>query len=161
MVQAQVWANHARSVGGIGPDYGAAYKANAAGERYMTGYFSDSVTISGRVLTSLGDADIFLAKEGTWVVQVGGTGVDEGTDIAFDAAGNIYLSGWFTDSARFSSTDRHGITVKGLSETIFLAKYSKSGVLQWVQTGIDDLGGISRGHGVAVDPVTGAVFLMG
>jgi hypothetical protein len=161
MVQAQVWANHARSVGGIGPDYGAAYKANAAGERYMTGYFSDSVTISGRVLTSLGDADIFLAKEGTWVVQVGGTGVDEGADIAFDAAGNIYLTGWFTDSARFSSTDRHGITVKGLSETIFLAKYSKSGVLQWVQTGIDDLGGISRGHGVTVDPVTGAVFLIG
>src|SRR5438270_3419341 len=99
MAQAQVWLNPARSVGGTGSDYGAAYKANAAGERFMTGYFSNSVTIGGKVLTSLGDGDIFLAKEGTWVVQIGGTGLDEGTDIAFDAAGNIYLTGWFTESA--------------------------------------------------------------
>ena len=86
MAQAQVWLNPARSVGGTGSDYGAAYEANAAGERFMTGYFSDSVTIGGKVLTSLGDGDIFLAKEATWVVQIGGTGLDEGTDIAFDAA---------------------------------------------------------------------------
>ncbi len=161
MAQAQVWLNPARSVGGTGSDYGAAYKANAAGERFMTGYFSDSVTIGGKVLTSLGDGDIFLAKEGTWVVQIGGTGLDEGADIAFDAAGNIYLTGWFTDSAKFSSTSGRGLTVTGLSETAFLAKYNASGVLQWVQTGVDSFVAIDRGHGVAVDPVTGAVFLMG
>lgn len=161
MAQAQGWANPARSVGGIGSDYGAAYKANAAGERFMTGFFSDTVTIGAKVLTSLGDGDIFLAKEGTWVVQIGGSGLDEGTDIAFDAAGNIYLTGWFTDNAKFSSTSGRGVTVSGLSETPFLAKYDPSGVLQWVQTGLDTFTAINRGHGVAVDPATGAVFLMG
>jgi hypothetical protein len=161
MAQAQVWVKPARSVGGVGSDYGAAYKANAAGERFMTGYFSDTVTIGAKVLTSLGDGDIFLAKEGTWVVQIGGTGLDEGMDIAFDAAGNIYLTGWFTDSAKFFSTNGHSVTVSGLSETIFLAKYDPSGVLQWVQTGVDSFVAINRGHGVAVDPATGAVFLMG
>jgi len=161
MAHAQVWANPARSVGGTASDYGAAYKANAAGERFMTGYFSDTVTIGAKVLTSLGDGDIFLAKEGVWVVQIGGTGLDEGTDIAFDAAGNIYLTGWFTDSAKFSSTSGPGITVNGLSETTFLAKYNPSGVVQWVQTGLDSFTAINRCHGVAVDPATGAVFLMG
>jgi len=161
MAQAQGWVNPARSVGGIGSDYGAAYKANAAGERCMTGYFSNTVTIGGKVLTSLGDGDIFLAKEGIWVVQIGGAGLDEGTDVAFDTAGNIYLTGWFTDSAKFSSTNGHGITVSGLSETAFLAKYDASGVVKWVQTGVDTFVSIDRGHGVAVDSVTGAVFLMG
>jgi hypothetical protein len=159
--QAQNWVNPAHSVGGIGSDYGAAYKANASGERFVTGYFSDSVNIGGRVLSSLGDTDIFLAKEGAWVVQIGGTGVDEGTSLAFDTAGNVYLTGWFTDSASFSSTNGQTITVTGASETIFLAKYDVNGVLQWVQTGIDDLGGINRGHAVSVDPVMGAVFLTG
>src|SRR5258708_8403620 len=98
---AQVWVNPARSVGGVGTDYGAAYKANAAGERFMTGSFSDTVTIGAKVLTSLGDGDIFLAKEGTWVVQIGGTGLGEGTDIAFDAPGNIYVTPWFSPNPKF------------------------------------------------------------
>src|SRR5258706_15151390 len=100
----------------------------------MTGYFSGTVTIGAKVLTSLGDGDIFLAKDGVWVVQIGGTGLDEGTDIVFDAAGNIYLTGWFKDSAKFSSTSGPGITVSGLLETTFLAKNNPSGLVQWGQT---------------------------
>jgi hypothetical protein len=161
MAQAQLWAKHAHSYGGAGTDYGAAYKANTSGERFMTGYFSDSMIVGSKVLTSRGDTDIVLAKEGGWFVQIGGTGADQATDLAFDSAGNIYATGWFTGSAKFSSTDGHGLTMQGSSETIFLAKYSATGIVQWVQTGIDDLGGINRGHGLAVDQVTGAVFLMG
>src|SRR5229473_1186910 len=118
---AQVWTR-AASFGGVGSDAGVAVKVSPNGDRYLTGYFSDT--------------DIFLAKFGRWVIQVGGASHEEPTDIALDDAGNVYLTGWFTDSATFHSTNGSVVTASGNSETIFLAKYSSSGVLAWVETGV-------------------------
>jgi hypothetical protein len=78
-----------------------------------------------------------------------------------DDAGNLYLTGWFTDSATFHSTNGSVVTVGGNSETVFFAKYSPSGVLAWVQTGVVTFFAINRGHGVAADSARRAVYLTG
>jgi hypothetical protein len=159
-LHAQVW-KHAVSFGGTGSDVGVTVKIDQNGNRYLTGYFSGRVNPGINTLLSAGDTDIFLGKYGQWILQIGGVNHDEGSDIAFDGSGNVYLTGWFTDSAAFHSTDGSVVNVNGSSETIFLAKYSPAGVLVWVQTGTDTLAGINRGHGVAVDAASGAVYLTG
>ncbi len=157
---AQVWTR-AASFGGVGSDAGVAVKVSPNGDRYLTGYFSDSVSFGAKTLVSVGDTDIFLAKFGRWVIQVGGASHEEPTDIALDDAGNVYLTGWFTDSATFHSTNGSVVTASGNSETIFLAKYSSSGVLAWVETGVVSFFSINRGHGVAADSSGGAIYLTG
>lgn len=157
-MHAQVWTR-AQGFGGPGADAGASIKVSSNGTQYVTGYFSDSMTIDGKTLVSAGDTDIFLAKGVDWAVQIGGAAHDEGTDVAVDSVGNIYLTGWFTDSATFYSTSGNPTTVSGSGSTIFLAKYNSAGVLAWVQTGIDSFGGINRGHGLAVSE--SSVYLTG
>ncbi len=158
---AQSWSR-AVSFGGTGMDVGVDVKIDAAGNRYLTGYFSNSVTFGVRTLTSRGSTDIFLAKYGFWVVQIGGTGADQSTDIALDSESNIYLTGWFTDSATFGTTSGSPVTVSGASGyVIFLAKYNSSGVLQWVQTGATSSYTLNQGIGVAVDTTSGAVYVTG
>ncbi len=161
-LDAQSWSRAAR-FGGDGSELGAAVKISPAGDRYFTGYFSDAVKFGKKTLASAGDTDIFLAKFNQWAVPIGGTGHDEGTDLALDTAGNVFLTGWFTNSATFHSTDGSSVIVtgNGNGETIFLAKYSPAGVLAWVQSGTDSFFSINRGHGVAVDAASGAAYLTG
>jgi hypothetical protein len=155
------------SFGGTGSDSGTAVKVDAYGNRYVTGGFSSSATFGNRVLNSAGGSDIFLAKfersgELRWLLQAGGPGDDIGNDIALDLAGNIYVTGSFTDSATFPSVHGPAKTVTGVGQTIFLAKYQPSGTLVWVQTGTtQEIGEPNEGYGVAVEPVTGTVFVTG
>jgi len=159
MVHAQRWSG-ADSFDGVGSDFGIDIKINQAGE-YLTGYFSGSVTFGNTTLVSAGGSDIFLAKFGSWAVQIGGASTDEPTNLALDGAGNIYLTGWFTTSAAFHSTNGSSVTATGNGETSFLAKYTPSGVLAWVQTGVGSEGLNDRGMGLAVDTATGAVYWTG
>ena len=48
-----------------------------------------------------------------WLVDAGGTGDDEGFDIAFDSAENAYVVGVFTDTATFHGATGPAITVSG------------------------------------------------
>ena len=155
------------SFGGSGSDSGTGVKVDAHGNRYVTGGFSSSVKFGDRVLNSAGGSDIFLAKfdragELRWLLQAGGTGDDVGNDIALDLAGNIYVTGSFTDSAIFPSIHGPSKTVTGVGQDIFLAKYTPSGTLVWLQTGTASATDVNNeGFGVAVEPVTGTVFVTG
>ena len=163
--QAPPWVR-AGSFGGPGSDFRPGVKVTETGEGLVTGSFSSTAQFGKKVLVSAGDSDIFLDKHGRfgtrrWIVQAGGSGHDEGTDIALDGAGNAYVTGWFTDSATFASTDGSSKTVTGFSETVFLAKYSSSGVLAWVQTGTVGSFSVNRGHGVAIEPTSGSLYITG
>jgi hypothetical protein len=119
-----------------------------------------------KAVTSGGGTDVFLAKYDRsgkliWLTQAGGPGDDNGFDLGFDAAGNIYVAGAFTDSATFRGTNDADTTVSGLGETIFLAKYTPSGVLAWVQTGTAAFNSLNEGFGVAVEPDTGSIYVTG
>ncbi|MBL7038960.1 MAG: SBBP repeat-containing protein [Pirellulaceae bacterium] len=82
-----------------------------------------------------------------WVKQEGGSKHDKIRGITVDAVGNCYVTGEFTDEARFG--DR-AVTSRGSMDFV-LAKYSPDGELMWLQTA----GGseIDRGYSVAVDAV--------
>ena len=151
---------------GSGDDSGNAVKIDKFGNRYVTGFFSTTASFSGTALTSHGDTDVFLAKfaqDGSllWLVQVGGAGHDESSDLAFDFQGNVYLTGWFTNSATFGSVNGAANTRTGTGETIFLAKYSSAGNLVWVRKGVTPNVHVNRGYSLAINPNTGSLFLTG
>jgi len=169
------WTVAFRFGGGSGTNIGQAVKVDREGNSYATGAFSATAHFqvqptpsgsgTGRSLTSQGGTDSFLAKYGPsgtlqWLIQMGGPGDDEGFDIGFDAYRNVYVTGVFTDRATFQGLNGSGKTVTGTGQTIFLAKYTPSGMLAWVQTGTADEAS-NNGYGVAVEPATGSVYLTG
>ena len=142
-------------------------KVGPDNHQYVTGSFSSTAKFAHTALGSVGGTDIFLAKyrrsgELVWVVQAGGPDDDSGQALDFDRAGNVYLTGWFTNSATFGSTSGASKTVTGMGlATIFLAKYRPSGTLVWVQTGDAPFDALNNGYGVAVDAVAGTVYMSG
>ncbi len=158
------WVRAIRA-GGSGSDAGNAVKTDQAGNQYIAGSFSSNAHFGSQTLSSQGRTDIFLAKYGSggnllWVVQAGGVSDDTAYDVAIGGAGNIYVAGRLTDTATFQSLNGPSKTVVGMGETIFLAKYSPIGTLLWVQSGISGVG-TNDGIGLAVQPVTGTVFVTG
>jgi len=157
----------ALSFGGSGNDVGRAVKVGCDGSQYFAGYFSSTVQFGNTQLVSFGGADAFLAKRDStgkvvWAIQAGGSSDDFAYDLALDKTDNIYLTGEFYDSATFGSTNGKDRSVTGNGYTIFLARYSSSGVLAWVQTGVIAYGGdYNWGNGVAVEPTTGTVYVAG
>jgi hypothetical protein len=158
----------ATSAGGTGNDFSYAVKVGPDNRQYVTGNFSGTATFGSTTLTSAGGQDIFLAKYAgpgdlLWIVQSGGASDDRGQALAFDGAGNVYLTGMFTNSATFGSTAGSTITVTGNGITLYLAKYSCSGVLKWVQTGVAQYAAQNNpvGSGVAVNATAGTVYITG
>jgi hypothetical protein len=92
-------------------------------------------------VAKLGPSGAFL-----WVVQAGGTSDDGGGGgVAVDGVGNSYVTGRFSDTAAFGSTE---LTSAGESD-VFVAKLDSSGEFLWAVRA----GGTSGegGAGVAVD----------
>ncbi|WP_428662009.1 SBBP repeat-containing protein [Runella sp.] len=88
------------------------------------------------------------------ISSAGGTGVDEARSIAVDGNGNVYVTGYFEGTATFGTVTK---TSAGYRD-IFVAKYDKSGSVQWVQSA----GGTGNdfGYGIAVDG-NGNVYVTG
>lgn len=90
-----------------------------------------------------------------FMVQGGGLNQDEALDIASDAAGNVYVTGYFGSTLSFAG----GISIgsSGLSD-IFLLKANSSGQVQWaVKAGS---AGDERATAVCVDNA-GNVYITG
>ncbi|GAB3171696.1 hypothetical protein GCM10027291_25280 [Telluribacter humicola] len=113
-----------------------------------------------------GEGAVYLAsytKDGTfrWILSKTGSGSLLPVNIVTDEAGNTYMTGWFSGTVNFGSTE---LTSKspdvklGGREDIFLLKVTKEGTLQWVK----QLGGNSAdfGFGLALDQA-GNVFMSG
>lgn len=132
---ALIWV---RTAGGVDGDYAHALACDGsyvyvAGE--IEGYGTTINFIgSGITLTSKGINDIFLAKYDLngnllWAKQAGGFKNDEALGITYDNAGNVYVCGFFNKNATFETT-----TINGYGgNDIFVAKYDKNGVFQWVR----------------------------
>lgn len=154
LVPAQVpewlWVNGA---GSSYSDYGYDVATDSYGNSYITGSFCGTATFGSVTLTVTGSilyTDIFLAKADSsgnwlWAISAGGTGHDNGYDIAIDAAGNCYVTGTFRETAAFGITN---ISSAGYAD-IFIAKADANGIWLWAKRG----GGtdIDWGNGVAAD----------
>ncbi len=148
-----------KKAGGAGNDYAYSLSIDASGNIYVTGDFSDTAYFDNHALSSNGSKDVFLVKYDSagvvqWARKAGGAKADAGNNVYADNAGNIYLTGDFSDSASFESAK---LMSYGESD-IFLAKYSASGNLIWVKKA----GGKNNdsGNGIRMDAL-GSVYVTG
>ncbi len=93
----------------------------------------------------------------TWYKGYGNSNYNAGLDVATDAGGNIYSTGYYQGTINFSTTTLAG---KG-NEDVFLAKWDNNGNLQWAK----GFGSVNQdeGLGIYTDPagnsyITGFFF---
>jgi Domain of unknown function DUF11 len=157
---------------GNGANIANAIKAAPDHNLYVAGQFSGTATFGGTTITATGPFDIFLAKYTStgsllWIAQTSKTDTNynparNGVDL--DANGNVYVTGSFAGNATFYSAnpaDKKITLISGSGEAIFLAKYTPSGALLWVQTGISNCfpDTACTSYGVAVNPAAGTVYI--
>ncbi|MCB9307928.1 MAG: SBBP repeat-containing protein, partial [Lewinellaceae bacterium] len=121
------------SGGGSSQDYGNSLVADASGNVYVTGWFTNAATFGSQTLTSAGSRDVFVVKYDPagnvlWAADGGGTSNDLGQGITADAAGNVYVTGSFQGTATFGSQTATSTGV----EDVFIAKYDAAGNVVWV-----------------------------
>jgi hypothetical protein len=109
---------------------------------YITGKYSSTVDFDPGAGTSnqtaTGLSDFFIMKTNTsgdllWVKTIGGTNNDAGTDLAIDASGNVYVSGFFEGSADFDPTAGTNTLVSNGWGDAFILKLNDFGDVIWVE----------------------------
>ncbi len=149
-------------LGGASADEGKGIAVDAAGNAYLTGYTGSTqssfpVSVGPDLTHNLGYTDAFVAKlnsTGTaysYCGYIGGTGMDEGLDIAVDGSGSAYVTGvaW-QNSGSFPVREGPDSTYNGSTRDAFVAKVSPGGsYLPYCGY----IGGIydDWGNGIAVD----------
>ena len=130
----------AKLMGGDGSHtYATKVALDGAGNIYVRGSFTHTITIENTQLVSSGptddDEDMFIAKftnagDLLWVRRSTGANIDEG-GVAVSPSGDIYVTGWFQEE---STVNFDGITLTntGNGDT-FLAKYNSLGQVQWAR----------------------------
>jgi hypothetical protein len=153
-----------------GDAYDTAYgvAVDAEDNIFVTGYFSDANGgttfydangMSTATVFSSGAHDGYVVAYDVdglylWSQVFGGTGFDDGIDVATDAAGDVYVTGSFSDTATIASV---ALTVVG-DHDVFVAKYDNSGLSQWAVAG----GGTARDEGRGITTtVNGDVVVTG
>lgn len=129
-----------------------AMTADNASNIFIAGYFSETIEVAGTSITSVGDRDAFLAKFNTsgtlqWIKTGGGTYDEAINDLVCDDAGNIYATGFFTESATFGGQQLTSQSVNMSSDGMLLC-YSSDGNISYAKS----FGGLSSeaGHGIAI-----------
>lgn len=107
------------------------FKFDASGDLYVTGHFSNRMSLGGGTFSNEGSATTFVAKVNSsgnaiWVNRLGGTGA---ASLALDASGNVYLTGSFQGTSWFGSTN---LTSAGGND-VFVAKLDGLGNVTWAK----------------------------
>lgn len=152
---ALLWVN---TFGGLDLDFGNSITVHDDAV-YVTGEFTDSITVDGNTIVGAGGADVFVVCYDTtgaftWAVSAGASTNDQGHGIATDASGNVYVAGAYSSTASFG-----GMMTSSLgSFDAFIAKYDNTGAIQWVRSA----GGseLDRAYDVAVS-ASGIVYATG
>ncbi len=147
----------AKRSGGLNTDFGFGIATLSDDSTVVTGLFEGSATfgpdeINQTVLTSSGDADIFIARynpDGTlaWVKRAGGVELDRGNAITTLSDNSIVVTGWFEGTATFGQGEINQTVLTSEGDMdIFIARYNPDGTLAWV----NHAGGpnLDRGDGI-------------
>jgi hypothetical protein len=164
---ALIWAK--RIGGATGNDVAWGLALDASNNVHVTGYFNGAVDFdpgAGTSNMSSAGLDIFVLKldengNFIWSRKMGGGDLDQAYDIAVDGSGNVYTTGYFTNSADFDPGAGSTIlTVGSLSvEAAFISVLNSSGnfVAAKQITGTDAL---TRGLRIRLD-ASNNVYLCG
>lgn len=158
-----------KTVGSIGTDQDVSVALGPNNEAYATGSFKFPIDMDpGPVVhqfTPFGLDDIFvlkLAANGTfqWAKQLGGPSPEAPRAITTDAAGNVYTTGLFQDTADFDPGPGVYNLVTYVGNNTFISKLNSDGSFGWAAGFGTDQTSADRGEGVMVD-ATGNVYLAG
>ena len=125
----------ARSCGGVNADTARGIALDSAGNCCVAGWFQGTAVFGTTEITSLGEADIFLAKLDTngnwlWARRAGGAGEDNGWDVSIDGAGNACLTGFFIGNADFGPFQRNSV---GMAD-VFVCRLDANGNWLWANS---------------------------
>lgn len=124
-------------------DYGIDIAVDSSGEIYLTGYFSDMIDfdpgLGNDYHVSNGNYDVFIEKLDVngnylWAKTFGGVDNDYGNSVYFDEAGDVYLTGTFSNSVDFDPDMGVETHVSNGSSDIYLQKLDANGNFIWVKT---------------------------
>ena len=150
-----------RPLGGVTEDRANGVAVDSAGNAYVVGEFTGTLQLPGtNLITGPIDQNAFIARfspAGTvdWARQAGGPLPDAARAVTVDAAGRVFVAGYFSGAASFG-----GESLASVDNTYdaFLARFGTNGVIAFVQqAGGSDLGG-DIALGVAADPAGNAVI---
>ncbi|WKZ38736.1 MAG: S-layer homology domain-containing protein [Anaerolineales bacterium] len=135
-----IWA---KGFGGTGEEYAMKLAIDQTGNIFIIGSFENTVDFDPDTgisnLTSNGLSDIFLSvldSDGqfTWSIGIGGSGVDEAWDMSLNAAGNIYLTGNFSNTVDFDpGAGEHELVSEG-DWDIFILNLTSGGGFNWAKS---------------------------
>ena len=168
-------------MGSTSDDYGTGIAVDGSGNVVLTGYFGSSTNNfnpgSGKAVTlpfhgtsnQFGSDDIFIVKlaQGTagslvlsWARDIGGSGYDAGTGVAFDGSGNVYSTGRFMGTVNFNPNNGKAQSLSGGG--IFVSKLDPNGnyLAAASMAGTADGNGTGSGNAMALDG-TGNVYTTG
>ncbi|MEZ4937279.1 MAG: SBBP repeat-containing protein [Crocinitomicaceae bacterium] len=137
----------AKRISGTGVNYGNVIKTDASGNVYVGGSFNGTAEFnnggSSYELTSTGSGDLFIAKydaSGNFIwAQRGGMIYDDRIqDLAVDAVGNVYFTGY------------GGINSTGTERAMIVGSLNSSGVELWSHT-FTSTQGNTGGYAIDVD----------
>jgi len=149
--QSCAWAKKA---GGSFEDAGTGVATDANGNVYAIGYYySSTITFSTTTLHNVYGAGpyMYLTKYDScgnfqWAKQAGGNGGTNPMGVATDAAGNVYVTGYFTaDTLNFGAIKM----VNGSFHNAFLVQYNSAGVVQWAKQGTGNE--VNEANAISVD----------
>lgn len=137
--------------GGPGDDVARGIATDAQGNTFITGSYSTLAQFGTVTLGAQGDADVFVAKYGPdgdflWVAHGGGPFDEQGTAVATDAEGNVFVCGRYRSTCTFGA-----FTIGTVNSNFdaFLAKLDADGNWLWIRRA-GDIGG-EEANAVAVD----------
>lgn len=128
---------------------------DAAGNEYVTGYFTGNLVLGSIGLNAVNGADLFVAKHNVatdtwlWGRSAGGTGADKGAGIAVDASGNVIITGTYAHTITLQPSPT--LQTLGGPDT-YVAKFDgATGMGQWAVSAGRSTLDETTSTGVAVD----------
>ncbi len=157
----------AKSMGSTGTEYGNSLALDASGNIYTAGFFDGTVDFDPGPgtcsLISEGGYDIYISKlddagNFVWAKSMGGPNTDYCNNIALDAVGNVYTTGYFFGTS-FFDPGTHTLTLSSSgSADIFISKLDALGNFVWAKK----MGGTTSDYGcsIALD-LSGNIYTTG
>ena len=151
---------------GFGNDRSESIAIDAAGNSYITGYYSGTVNFGTGNLTSSALFDFYLVKydvngNTVWSKSGSGPSMEEGISIECDIHGDLIVTGRFQGDSAVFDTETLISNNPGYNQ-LFIVKYDANGNIIWAKRPISTIVTTHAhvGYGVTSDK-TGAIYVTG